>query len=56
MDKLKEKVMAQARDGKITCKEAFEIAESMGVKPLTVGKLLNELNIKIRQCQLGCFK
>ena len=56
MDKLEETIKNQAKDGKITCKEALEIAKEMGVNPIAVGKILNELNIKIRGCQLGCFK
>jgi len=41
--------------GWIACPDAFALASSMSVSSQTVGKLLNELDIKVRQCQLGCF-
>ncbi len=55
MDKLMEAISEKTKDGKINCKEAFEIAEKLGIKPVEVGKALNEKKIKIKQCQLGCF-
>ncbi|MDY6933940.1 MAG: hypothetical protein SVZ03_06920 [Spirochaetota bacterium] len=48
--------MNRSKNGKMTCKEAFEIAEKMNIKPIVVGKTLDELKIKITGCQLGCFK
>lgn len=55
MEKLKEVIMHTAKNGTISCKEALEIASRLGVKPAAVGKKLNELKIKIKGCQLGCF-
>lgn len=55
MNELKEAINNTAIDGKITCKEAFEIAEKLNIETIVVGKTLNELKIKIKQCQLGCF-
>ena len=55
MNKLIEAIGEKAKDGKITCKEAFEIAEKLGIKPIDVGRALNDNNVKIKQCQLGCF-
>ena len=55
MDKLNEMIQTQSREGKITCREALEIADKAGVSPAAVGKALNEMKIKIKGCQLGCF-
>ncbi len=57
MDRLKtiEKIKTQAKDGKISCKEAQDLADDEGVSYQDMGDLLNELKIKIRTCQLGCF-
>jgi len=57
MDKqaVTEKVKANAKEGKITCKQALGIAREEGIPPAELGALLNELKIKIRGCQLGCF-
>jgi len=53
---LKKLIMRRQVDGKISCKVAFDIAEESGASKRDVGELLNELQIKIRACQLGCFK
>lgn len=55
-ERLKKKILETQTDGKITCKEALEIAAEEKVSPLKVGEMLNELKIKIISCQLGCFK
>lgn len=44
----------QAADG-ITCRDARKIAEEAGVSYRKVGKTANELKIKIKNCELGCF-
>jgi hypothetical protein len=41
--------------GRIPCAVALAMAESCGVPGKTVGRLLNLLEIKVRDCQLGCF-
>ncbi len=45
----------RSNDGKITCTEARKIAEEINVAYIEVGKAANELKIKIRKCELGCF-
>lgn len=49
-------ILARQKDNRIPCKVALKIAEEAGVSPHKVGELLNELEIKIHSCQLGCFK
>ena len=41
--------------GRIPCAVALAVAESCGVPGKTVGRLLNLLEIKVHDCQLGCF-
>ena len=41
---------------KLTCAEALTIAEQFGVDPLEIGSICNDRNIKLCQCQLGCFR
>lgn len=45
------------RGGKpiLSCKKALTLADKFGVTPRRVGALCDRENIKIRQCQLGCF-
>jgi len=40
---------------KLSCTEAFRIAEEMGIGPSDVGRTLDLLEMKIIQCQLGLF-
>jgi hypothetical protein len=40
----------------ITCPQAFAIAETAMVSRSAVGEYCTKNRIKIRSCQLGCFK
>ena len=42
-------------NGKISCKQAQEIAEEEGIPYKDMGSMLNELKVKVASCQLGCF-
>ncbi len=46
------------RDGRktLSCARAFEIHRQHDVPLADIGRICNENNIKIRACQLGCFK
>ncbi|MDO8303687.1 MAG: hypothetical protein Q7T18_10640 [Sedimentisphaerales bacterium] len=41
---------------KLSCAQAFVLAQEMGTTVLEIGRICNEQNIKICACQLGCFK
>ena len=43
------------KDGKIPCAMAFKIAKECNVSTKEIGNLLNQVKIKISNCQLGCF-
>lgn len=49
-------ILEKAVDKKLPCRTAFDIAESAGWPKMKIGELLNEMEIKIGSCQLGCFK
>lgn len=55
MEQLEKAVLERSKENRITCKEAFEIAETLSVSPAQVGKECDRLKIKISGCQLGCF-
>jgi hypothetical protein len=48
---------AQELDGKkrLTCAEAFELAQQFKAEIIEIGRICNRHNIKICKCQLGCF-
>ncbi|MDT3699277.1 MAG: hypothetical protein RO469_07590 [Thermincola sp.] len=52
---LLEAVKNAATDGKLSCVAAHSLAEKLGVELIMVGKAADELKIKIKDCQLGCF-
>ena len=41
--------------GWIACPDGFALASGLCISAQALGQLLDELNIKVRQCQLGCF-
>ncbi len=49
------KLKEAAKDGKIPCATAFKVARECNVSTKEIGSLLNQLKIKIANCQLGCF-
>ena len=42
--------------GWITCEVALGLSSSLGLPSRQVGALMDELEIKVRACSLGCFK
>ncbi|RDV84337.1 hypothetical protein [Ammonifex thiophilus] len=48
-------VKEAAKDGKLTCLRAHQLAAELGVAPRVVGAACDQLGIKIVACQLGCF-
>jgi len=54
-EKLTEEIMKKAVDRKLPCAVARKIAEDFGVSYSSVGAAADELGIKIKNCQLGCF-
>jgi molybdopterin-guanine dinucleotide biosynthesis protein len=45
----------KAEEGRITCAAARQLADEAGVPYSVVGAVADELGIKIRNCELGCF-
>jgi hypothetical protein len=54
-DEIKARITAAAPEGRIPCAAAFHLAQELKLSRKDLGELLNELKIKIAQCQLGCF-
>ena len=48
----------QETDGKkkLTCAEALELAREFEAEIIEIGRICNRHNIRICECQLGCFK
>ena len=54
-DRIAEEIKKRATGGKLNCATARRIAEELGVSYKDVGKAADNLQIKITNCQLGCF-
>lgn len=54
-EKLREAVRSAAQGGRLGCGRAHELSEELGVGLEEIGAVCNELKIKIKECQLGCF-
>ncbi len=52
---LEDRIKKSAVDGKIPCLVLRRIAEELEVPYKEAGKMANELKIKIKKCDLGCF-
>ncbi|MEK6743929.1 MAG: hypothetical protein AABZ15_09975 [Nitrospirota bacterium] len=42
-------------DGRLTCEKAHALGRELDVPLKEIGAVCNELNIRIKDCQLGCF-
>jgi len=54
-EELKQEMLKRAADGKLSCAVARKIAEDLDVPYQDVGDAADELGIRIKNCQLGCF-
>ena len=43
-------------DREITCPQAFAISENYGIDKMDISRFCNKNGVKIRGCQLGCFR
>lgn len=54
-EELEKKVKEVSENGKLPCAKAFQLAKDQGVGVAEIGKIANKLDIKVINCQLGCF-
>jgi hypothetical protein len=52
---LEKAVRENLKDGKLACREAWNIAERLGIGKIDVSSACDGLGIKISPCQLGAF-
>ncbi len=54
-ERLRERVLKEARNGRLPCARARAIAEEEGVSYKEIGMIADRLKVKISNCELGCF-
>jgi hypothetical protein len=55
-EEIRRAVRGAAADGQAACKTLLAVANRLGVPPRRVGQACNEVGVKVRACQLGCFR
>jgi hypothetical protein len=55
-DKIEQAFKAERIERSITCPQAFSIAAKFSIHKKDIAEYCNSHGIKIRGCQLGCFK
>jgi hypothetical protein len=55
-DKIEQAFKSAGIEKSITCPEAFSIAAKYHIPKKEISEYCNANDIKIRSCQLGCFK
>jgi hypothetical protein len=48
-------LVAEARDGRISCASIFRVAAAQGLPVTEAGRAVQRLRIKVTGCQTGCF-
>ncbi|MFB3890568.1 MAG: hypothetical protein ACE15C_00950 [Phycisphaerae bacterium] len=55
-EQLRRAIRGLSVNGKVPCKALLDLAARASVSPGRIGRLCDEMGIRIRGCQLGCFK
>ena len=50
-----EQIQPLVKEGMLPCKRALALAEQLTINPAQIGKVCNQNEIRIVNCQLGCF-
>ena len=50
-----ERIKERSSDGRLDCAQAFKLAGEFGISHRQMGQTLDDLGIRVRNCQLGCF-
>lgn len=56
MEQIHQEILKKTKDGKIACRQCFDIAQEHAIPLKAIGEACNEKSIRITACQLGCFK
>lgn len=52
---IREAIQGALQEERLTCRDAWDISDRLGVKKMTVSSACEGMYIKITQCQLGAF-
>jgi hypothetical protein len=55
-EKIKAIFQTEGITSEIPCQKAFELSDKYSISKMDIAQYCNTHSIKIRACQLGCFK
>jgi hypothetical protein len=55
-EKVREAFEKEGIKNEIRCEEAFSISEQYDIPKMEIARYCNKHEVKIRGCQLGCFR
>ena len=55
-NELRQTVTLRLENGQLSCAVAWQIASDLKISKMHVSAAAEELNIRVRACQLGCFR
>ena len=55
-EEIYQEILKRAQDDRIACRQCFEIAKECDVSLKIIGQICTDRSVKIRACQLDCFK
>ena len=55
-ERIRQAIRDLAAGGKVTCRDLLELAQRTDASPGRVGKLCDEMGLRVAACQLGCFR
>ena len=53
---LENSIKSSVKDGYLSCLSAWQLAERPGFSRLDAGVMMDRLGVRVKDCQLGCFK
>ncbi|HNW84845.1 MAG TPA: hypothetical protein PLO19_04175 [Candidatus Cryosericum sp.] len=56
LSQVRDEVLKSSQEGHITCAAALAIARTLNVDPRVVGRICDDLHIRVRSCSLGLFE
>lgn len=54
-EEIRRAIQDAAADGKVACKVLLDLAERTQTPPKEIGRLCDDMGLRIRTCRLGCF-
>jgi hypothetical protein len=55
-DQIRQSIEHAVAHGRVACELLLELAERTATPPKRIGQLCDEMDIRISNCQLGCFR